>query len=536
MKKIKISQEQYKNIAKLISENVNAPVVPDMGKKVNKQFNRAFGSDVKKFMKENVGGLKQETLDFIDYIYNKNEDLPSYDEICEKLVSKGILTNVDGKFKLSKSLGSAEEAKKILDDEISNMMGVGKEGIEEGDWFDSHPDHPANQSDPRYTKASVNPNQLAFEGVHLNQEFAILKDGEGDLYALYYDNIPEETLNSISDDLGYTEAEVVGRDEDGMPDVEYYYNWQNNDDEKLTILAAYADSIGDNYGEGKQHWESGEFELVKMDDELKAELNELYDKDKTITEILSGVNGMDNRAIKDKLAEPFRQQPSGYEEKSQEEKDMIKQRLAAIRAKSQELDAKRFRQIDLQNAIDSEKDEPEFTNKTIELPKSKNPNYTQTRLPFDETSLAGGAMGGPMGGTNTRTAGDYQYGAPLGYVKRKLDETTQGEGSIGQYDANALPIGRNGEFKKVGKTKAEKIPQYAGGAFVEFNDCTKLNNKTSSTGCSGGAVDGVVKLRKAKGSINAPSLAENKIYETIAKQTGKTIAEVKRIIETKKNK
>ncbi len=178
-------------------------------------------------------------------------------------------------------------------------------------------------------------------------------------------------------------------------------------------------------------------------------------------------------------------------------------------------------------------------------PKTKDDVTSKTlpvepKKPIGQYNMFGGIdeMGtaSAMGGTNTTTAGNYQYGAPLGYVKRKLEETTQGEGSIGQYDANALPIGRNGEFKKVGKTKGEKIPQYAGGAFVEFNDCTKLNNKTSSTGCSGGAVDGVVKLRKAKGSINAPSLAENKIYETIAKQTGKTIAEVKRIIETKKNK
>ncbi len=78
-----------------------------------------------------------------------------------------------------------------------------------------------------------------------------------------------------------------------------------------------------------------------------------------------------------------------------------------------------------------------------------------------------------------------------------------------QYDANALPgIDRDGSFKEHKKSKAEKSTQYAGGSFVKFNDCTKLNNKPAGAGCSQGAVDGVVKTTKSKNNINAPSLAE----------------------------
>jgi hypothetical protein len=52
----------------------------------------------------------------------------------------------------------------------------------------------------------------------------------------------------------------------------------------------------------------------------------------------------------------------------------------------------------------------------------------------------------------------------------------------------------------------------------------KLNNNKE-------AQNGVVvlvraKSRKAKGSITTPSLGENKIFEEVAKQTGKTIEEV----------
>jgi hypothetical protein len=63
-----------------------------------------------------------------------------------------------------------------------------------------------------------------------------------------------------------------------------------------------------------------------------------------------------------------------------------------------------------------------------------------------------------------------------------------------------------------------------------------MNNKPAGAGCSAGAVDNVVKLKKTKGNVNAPSLGENKIYEAVAKKTGKTIDEVKAIITAKKAK
>jgi hypothetical protein len=51
----------------------------------------------------------------------------------------------------------------------------------------------------------------------------------------------------------------------------------------------------------------------------------------------------------------------------------------------------------------------------------------------------------------------------------------------------------------------------------------KLNNNKESAkwGCSSGA--STAKSRKAKGSITTPSLGENKIFEEVAKQTGKTM-------------
>ena len=108
------------------------------------------------------------------------------------------------------------------------------------------------------------------------------------------------------------------------------------------------------------------------------------------------------------------------------------------------------------------------------------------------------------------SAGNFQYDTPGGLT---------------------MDLGKNNP-----KTKAETKTQWAGGAFVDFNDCVKMNNKPAGTGCSAGAVDNVVKLKKTKGNVNAPSLGENKIYEAVAKKTGKTIEEVKAIITAKNAK
>ena len=91
-----------------------------------------------------------------------------------------------------------------------------------------------------------------------------------------------------------------------------------------------------------------------------------------------------------------------------------------------------------------------------------------------------------------------------------VGETTAGSGSVGAYDANALPgINRDGSFKETKKSGAQKKTQYAGGGFVELDSCTKLNNnKSAQSGkCSQGAADNVVSVTKTKGNINAPSLA-----------------------------
>lgn len=99
-------------------------------------------------------------------------------------------------------------------------------------------------------------------------------------------------------------------------------------------------------------------------------------------------------------------------------------------------------------------------------------------------------------------------------IKRKINEMdTADAGNIAYDNPGFVGISRDGKFPTNPKpTKAQKNTQWAGGAFVKFDDCTKLNNnkKAQNGGCSAGAADNVVKLVKTKSNINAPSLSESK--------------------------
>jgi hypothetical protein len=154
----------------------------------------------------------------------------------------------------------------------------------------------------------------------------------------------------------------------------------------------------------------------------------------------------------------------------------------------------------------------------------------------DEVTAMGGS-GGVFGGdgVNPNSGGSTFPVAPLGYKVKEISEEQleeQGIGSVGAYDtpgfASSEFMGTAG--KKGGAPvnngithKQTMIPggsfvkenafdrtQWAGGEFVEFNDCTKLNNnkEAQNGGCSTGAVDKVVKTKKTSSNVNAPSLGK----------------------------
>lgn len=130
----------------------------------------------------------------------------------------------------------------------------------------------------------------------------------------------------------------------------------------------------------------------------------------------------------------------------------------------------------------------------------------------------------------------------INHFATSLEETTtttSAGGDSGTFAFDA-PVGDGGEFWTAGNKMAKKGPvkedaktdtQYPNGEFVEFDDCVKLNNNkvAQNGGCSVGAVDNVVKTKSSKNSV----ISDNTLYLEISKATGRTIDEVKGLIENK---
>ena len=542
MKKIKITKEQFNRVTNLLKEEF-----PKLKKNiVDKTFQQEFANkniknlgedsdfriqkdiNVKgvnkkamgKFMKESTGDLKQETLDFINYLYNKNEDLPSYDEICKELESKGILTNVDGKFKLSKSLGSAEEAKKILDDEISNMMGGDKEVAGELDEEEQI-------------------QQISFAVVVFNREMAILEGSDGEYYCFYYHEYIDEILKDVDAEEidGELHREPNGDEVDN--DIDYTYA-----DKEITA-EALQDYINKNrnkltIGNGDEGYTDG-LDINKIDEEFKNELLRIYDPTKVYNqEFISFLQKMN-----------FNEEP--LNEMHGEDEDSFIQRkmsqglsqktaksLYDIQKNSRDQDTARFAARDIANDVATQKANQSIDQSTIDRLKSKI-TPLEPKKPVGQYNMFGGVdeMDASASGAITPALGIQPMRKQIPIVTNVpvvREGMTATPNTTGEYPAPAFKMKKNHTDFAKSEPEAFKRVQMDGGSFVEFNDCVKLNNKPAGTGCSAGAVDGVVKQKKSKGNVSAPSLGENKIYETIAKKTGKTIDEVKRIIESKNNK
>jgi hypothetical protein len=227
------------------------------------------------------------------------------------------------------------------------------------------------------------------------------------------------------------------------------------------------------YGNGLDDFESGK-DIIKIDSNLKDDLLRLYDKDNKLVSKLSSIQE-DSNLINNLLGSTEKAMtPQGEtKEKTKEEVRQMARKLAKLYKK----------------------------------PVKFYLDKLNKKYGIEETTTAAssGSYTGPFLGSPAEAPED-----PNKLEVPVVGEVTAGSGSVGAYDANALPnIGRDGEFKSNPKVpKAFKKTQYAKGGFVKFNDCVKLNNKPAGAGCSQGAVDNVVKIVQTKGNVNAPSLGE----------------------------
>jgi hypothetical protein len=614
MKKIILSKKQYKTLLESLNQEPTDKGGLDKGSDMAKKYN-----------------LKEEYKNLLEYLYGKSKNLSEfwnesnvkYEAVLEGL--KDILVKEKDGYKLSKKLGSPQDALKIYEETLNEIVG----GINEGDWFDNHPDNPINQEPQKYPRPTTQESDIDIK--YYNGDIAIVSSEDG-LLSIDLDDYNSEFMKAVnSENSKLTNIAVsLGYAEDSNDGY-----WTNNDDQIRQVLINYIDS---NYDK-----------LTPITDEVKNDLLDFYSEDDELNNLLNGEGEEDSlneivgesdtnlkhtKRLIDAL-EKYSDYTEGVVQTNQDGEKyrydnwILKYRsanniLAALFNKACEentgnnysrqftsgdysfyferpefrgkpngritmkklvvldeplneydSDAKERNKIKQQlgrgfTATDKPKTDVSadalaarknitgdhetggfggnYLNKKKKVlpkvqPQSKNPEYTQTRLPFDEATTAGAIGGGVSvfggGGAGARLNTPVpQFGKPLKRTfKEGINETTEGEGSIGAYDANALSIGRNGEFNKGEQPRAFKEPQWAGGTFPQQPECSKPNNnkEAQNGGCNSGASS--LKLKKGKGSVNAPTLAkENKIYETIAKQTGRTLDEVKRIIEFKNNK
>ena len=562
---IKITKEQYNRI-------FTTGIVKEEANSIDNSFKKAFagkdienlkedGFDIKnpntsisasaqgKFgqdMVVNEGGNDTEVKELIAYLYRKTDEFPqslvdkglTFDEICDTLLSKNIIIDDNGKFLLSKSLGSPENAIKAVQDELNTLTGGSveeptEEPLEEpeletedvGDYptgADMDPRAPWRGKDPvlPFEKRSSVPK---FQVVAFNGEIAILKNKKGELFVFYYYDLDRDDLDS------------------------YDYLISNYVNDNINNLKM---------GVGLDDYENG-VDLVKIDEPLKQSLLSLYDKDKGI------MSALDNMNEGDDTMDNFKSSPNkaftpdqSKSEKTPEELQRIKDKLADIRAKELErrkaqdsveettsaassgsftgplsgpmvnrempvdtnhLDVPIVKEFELGKgythfAIDkaSGKIVDGWDYKGLENEEIKHYSTIDLKNNFPNLKLSNFKIVSEKflmtKGINPSDSSNWLKGD-----EHTLTEMTSGSGSMGAYDANALPgIKRDGSFKETKPTKAQKNTQYAGGSFVEMGDCTKMNNKPAGSGCSQGAVDNVVKLKKTASNVNAPSLGGGK--------------------------
>jgi hypothetical protein len=428
------------------------------------QYNRIFAS---KLLKENFSmeqpmgqDIKSEVLELISALYGKSELSPfwegkgiSYDELCGYLLNKGLIIPKNGIYEIPKSLGEPQNAINQIEGSLIELIAKKAPSTPEAEPTIEPNIEPELSMVPEIEEENIVEVNGPLTTVASNEELSIVTDGTN-LYTFTYADMSMEPLS---------------------------------DDELNNFVSMNPKQVG----YGIDAWLDGRHRLIQIDDNLKRELEVMYDHDPSILGALSPV-AEEEVAIVAPIEAPMIPEPTG--------------------------------------------------NKIIE--KLKQLKYEEEALEMSEpqeleemTSAGSSATGGSSG----------PFTAPLNFgngeeedvirMKTPIVAEMTDSSSSGPYDANALgDIGRDGSFKKHKKTPAETKTQWADGGFVEFNDCTKLNNKTSSTGCSGGAVDNVVSVKKTKGNVNAPSLQEMRILVTIAQKTGKSIQEIKTIIESKKPK
>jgi hypothetical protein len=515
-------------------------------------------------------------------------------KIVSKLVQKLISnknTAVEEDIDLSKDMNPSDMFKGMVDDwlkkftnnrvELLNNKGefkdawltirkIGKNAtrkpqLEEDNYpmgADNDPNAPWNQED---LPAGKGPKQQIIDLQLWVDEYAFFtKDGK-----LFVYNV-ESADNDEYEEYASREETYLGRDEDGMPDVEYG-EWEMDED----IINAY---VNDNLehlstGKGLDAWENGT-DLVEVDQALAQDLLRVakYIRDpktaesfvKTLKSI--GLDEMTSAAgssgaFVGKLGSGGNA-PIAKSNVAPEIDNIISDDVVETGStlKSDIVSAlKRFTldkditpsewlsfEGDLKMVVDliQHLDNQDWSlmiriiikslQHAEEVTIGQHGSISKFKSDIDELIGFIQHMNGSIDEASTTItvggdSGTFAYDSPAGDGS---DFWTKGN-----KQNKSMPLVKKGAVKEMvareGKD-AKTDTQWPGGQFVEFDDCVKYNNNkvAQNGGCSTGAVDNVVKTKGSKNSV----ISDSSIYESIAKETGRTIEEVKSILSRKNKK
>jgi len=540
---LKITQEQYDRIfgSKIVTEEVK---IKGGGVRVDTAFRKESLKELEEPIKttefnlsklktsgglpnkpafgkvmEEVEGQEDFSTEFVKFLYGKGKlsEIWTEDKIKEaisKLSSKNlIIPTEDGNFKVPTSLDDPKAAMEAIKQELEAIKPQAEEMGQELIPMDSEQGleeygGPDDESNPTPTTIKTD-----YNVVGMNDEVAILNKNNK-LFAFHFWDDTEK--------IKLLNARLQHHDNlDNISiDSESVENYINDASQGITNTL--------NIGKGLEYYKETEFNpienevnIVLIDEQLKEYLLSLFGNDNNIVNVFS--NELTEMAkskewgnVKNMLS---KQVTSNPETKNTEETPEAKKaRIMASLEKQRTNSA-------INDKIAADKFNAE---------KAK----YRTDEEIDETMLGG--TGGAMqsSGHNNAPVGKFvnTIKREIPTIAEKLNEMAAGPESTGEYTMPAFKMKKNHtDFADI-TTKAETTPLYPKGEFPIQPDCSKPNNnkEAQNGGCNSGASS--LKTKKASGSIISPSLAENKIYETIAAKTGKSIDEVKRIIKSKNGK
>lgn len=376
---------------------------------------------------------------------------------------------------------------------------------------------PWNQNDE--LSEPKEPEEYVYDMLYCNEEMAIFKGRDDKLYHFNYIEVDKEEFEE------YVEREEIflGMDRDDSPEFEY-----GDFEVDCDVVDRYVNDNVDNIPISVGMNEAGKYdiELVLIDQEMALDLLGTYRNDKNYEKLKNILAPLINFKVNRK--ENVYSKGELIENKMNPNFRKLKDKNGRIRKLTKKDGNYRPAEGEEKcgNCIHFKDNKCKVIRGVID--KEMVCNYYDKKSDANETTTAGAAADGGSSGP---------YVTPKMWAK---DKKNWGNGNKTAYPSGQIvqdPLkNENFEIKltkeqfKLLKENFDKT-QWPDGEFVEFDDCVKFNNnkKAENGGCSVGAADNVVKTKKTKDSV----ASKEGLYYEVAKKTGRSIDEVKFIIENK---